>query len=247
MTEAFVRKVGRRGTERFRPLHLVVALLVVASILAGILRQAAATPEPVYEGKTVTEWLHSIASGPPTEWDAKRGKTQFALDMLGTNAVAALRRHLVAGSSVERRLWRVLPMRVKTWWHREADRFGLRLRVLEQLETIPNLARTLTPELKQVLLDRSQAEETRLQAYRVLEMTHPDEALTSAFGQVATETGWVGLAAKRWLDLRQGRLTRQELRGFLAAQGLNSNSPPAVGDPDPLWRISVPTVRFGGE
>src|SRR5438046_2533061 len=85
---------------RKRKLVLVAAVVACAGLLFTAIRglQANRSPEPKYDGRTLTQWLCSS----DFETARFRYRVDFTVLSIKTNAVPHLKRHLRAGAKAER-------------------------------------------------------------------------------------------------------------------------------------------------
>src|ERR1041385_8986161 len=136
-----------------------VSLVVIAFMLSRYV-----TPEPIFEGRTLTELL--------TGKDYGRNQAQVSQAILasGDKAVPLLRRLLGSGNKIKRTIlrrapawfWNRPPMR--QWWHQ----LTCKERAMSTLEILGEAGRGATVDLLTIIQDSTESSGVRQHAMRVL-------------------------------------------------------------------------------
>jgi hypothetical protein len=168
--------------------------------------------EPIYEGRTLTEWLSSPES------QSAPHKVDFVILYHGDECVPVLKRILLSRSRLERSAYQAAPLWVKRWWTRPERRSALRCATAKAAETLRGEAMPLVPDLIFVLGDSGEPLPTRIAAWRALQSIGADHGtmLTVMSNLVADPEPLIAASATKELVQRQYRRDREEIEAFFA-------------------------------
>lgn len=203
---------GNRGSRR--PLTVAIAVTMGVFFLLGALwhRESGWPVEPVYEGRTLTEWLSSPES------QSAPHKVDFVIMYHGDKCVPVLKRILLSRSRLETSAYQAVPPWIKRWWTRPEWNAALRCAATKAAVTLRGEAKTMVPELIFVLKDSGERLLTRVSAWKALETIGTDHGimLTVMSNLVADPEPLIAAGATNGLVQRQYRRDREEVEAFFA-------------------------------
>jgi hypothetical protein len=222
------------GHGRKRKLVLAAAMVGCAGLLYVAIRglQANLSPEPTYEGRTLTQWLRS------RDFDTARHRVDFAILSMGTAAAPHLKRHLRSGAKTERDLYKIAPYWFRSRWPTTGTLYETRSRALSAVETLGGLGRSCTPELLSMVGDRSEFPDLRRRAMKVLLLIGADPStFLSALDRVASDPDWTVRQTAGGYAVRLRKDPVEEKERQLWEKLVKSNIAPTADrlGPGPLW------------
>jgi len=224
------------GHRRKRKLVFAAAVVACAGLLFGVIRglQVNRSPEPTYEGRTLTQWLCNS----DFETARFRYRVDFAVLSMGTKAVPHLKRHLRAGAKAERDFYKISPQWIQSRWPTKGALYETRSRSLSAVETLGQLGRSCTPELLSMVSDRSEFPDLRRRAMKVLLLIGADAStFLPALDRAASDPDWTvrQTAGAYAAQLRKQPVEENERRRW--EELMKSNVAPAAESLGlgPLW------------